>query len=263
MTSVAGRSRTDVNTLIPAACVLTAEPDSNGYSPDRTRADSVTLPISRLGRAATPLDDRAKSTDHEVGDRYSGPSPVDHNMPMVQQEAPSEMEAWTSADFRQWIATLTEETAPRSINWWLGARWVAQHHVYDRTLTAEARRGWADVALLLTQNAERFAGYERWSAATDEVNVRSLLIHELGPVPGDDKWDPAVLARDVLAIVTLAPQEAHELAAQWRALPREQVLLLRRHKNLLAPLVSVVDQLPAGPDAEHVQRWLEVRPNLP
>lgn len=182
---------------------------------------------------------------------------------MPHQDVAGDMDAWSCARVRQWMSTLSEDSAPRSVNWWLRTRWIAQLHVYDRTLTAEARREWAEVALSLTDRAERFADYDRWSGATDAFNLRSLLIQELRSVPGDENWDQAALVRSVLAAVTLMPAQANELAERWQTMPIEQIQLLRRHKNLLAPLAPLVDQLSAGPDAERVRTWLAVLPNLP
>jgi hypothetical protein len=182
---------------------------------------------------------------------------------MSHQDVAGEMDTWSCARVRQWISTLHEDNAPQSVNWWLRTRWIAQLHAYDRTLAAEARREWAEVALSLTDRAERFAGYDRWSAAADAFNLRSLLIQELGLVTGDEKWEPAALVRSVLAAVTLMPGQATELAERWQTLPAEQIQLLRRHKNLLAPIAPLVDQLPAGPDAERLRTWLAVLPNLP
>ncbi|MDZ5447885.1 hypothetical protein U2F26_35205 [Micromonospora sp. 4G57] len=182
---------------------------------------------------------------------------------MSHQDVAGDMDAWSSARVRQWMSTLSEDDAPRSVNWWLKTRWIAQLHVYDRALTAEARREWAEVALSLTDRAERFAGYDRWSAAADSFNLRSRLIQELGSVPGDENWDQAALVRSVLGAVTLMPAQANELAESWQTLPIEHILLLRRHKNLVAPLAPLVDQLPARPDAERVRTWLAILPNLP
>lgn len=182
---------------------------------------------------------------------------------MSHQDLVGDMDAWSSARVRLWMSTLSEDNAPRSVNWWLGTRWIAQLHVYDRTLTAEARREWAEVALSLTDRAERYAGYDRWSASADGFNLRSLVIRDLGSVPGDENWDRAALVRSILAAMTLTPARAAQLAVRWQSLPVEQIRLLRRHKNLLAPLVPLVDQLPAGPDAERVHAWLLVLPHLP
>ncbi|MFI5490349.1 hypothetical protein [Micromonospora echinaurantiaca] len=182
---------------------------------------------------------------------------------MSHPELAADWDAWSSARLRQWMSSLSEDTAPRSVNWWLKMRWVVQLRVYDRTLTAETRRDWAEVALSLTDYAERFAGYDRWSAAADAINLRSLLIQELGSMAGDERWDPAALVRSALAAVTLTPARARELAERWRTLPIKETALLRRHKILLAPLVPLVDQLPAGSDAERVRTWSAIVPTLP
>jgi hypothetical protein len=93
--------------------------------------------------------------------------------------------------------------------------------------------------------------------------MRALLINELGPLPGDETWDPAALVRSVLATTTLHPQTAGELAHRWTALPPEDILLLRRHKNLLGALATVIDQVPDGSDRDIARAWLAVRPSLP
>ena len=182
---------------------------------------------------------------------------------MPDRDLACEMDAWSVARVRQWMSTLSEDNAPRSVNWWLGRRWIAQFHAYDRTLTAEARREWAEVALSLTDRTVRLAGYDRWSAATDGLNLRSSMIQELGAVPGDEKWEPDALVRSFLAAVTLTPAQAGELAERWQTLPIEQIRLLRRHKHVLVPVAPIVDQLSPGPDADLVRTWLSVLPNLP
>ncbi|MFG1818797.1 hypothetical protein ACGFIF_33885 [Kribbella sp. NPDC049174] len=182
---------------------------------------------------------------------------------MSEQVLAAEMKEWSSSQFRLWITTLTEASAPTEINWWLRVRIMPQSRVYNRTLPADVRREWAMVFLLLVEGSERFADLDRWEAATDAANMRALLINELGPLPGDETWDPAALVRSVLATTTLHPQAASEMARRWRALPREETLLLRRHKNLLAPLTMVIDQAPAGSDRDIARAWLAVRASLP
>jgi hypothetical protein len=182
---------------------------------------------------------------------------------MSEQVLAAEMDEWSSSQFRLWITALTDASAPTEINWWLGVRIMPQSRVYDRTLPPDIRREWAMVFLLLVEGSERFAGLDRWAAATDAASMRALLINELGPLPGDETWDSAALVRSVLVTTTLHPQTANELARRWRALPREDILLLRRHKNLLATLAMVFDQVPDGSDRDIARAWLAVRPSLP
>ena len=103
------------------------------------------------------------------------------------------MDGWSSGQFRLWITTLTEASAPTEINWWLGVRIMPQSRAYDRTLPPDIRREWAMVFLLLVEGSERFAGLDRWTAATDAAHMRALLINEFGPLPGDETCDPAAL----------------------------------------------------------------------
>lgn len=182
---------------------------------------------------------------------------------MSEQVLAAEMDEWPSSQLRLWITTLTEASAPAETNWWLRVRIMPQSRAYNRRLAADVRREWAMVFLLLVEGSERFAGLDRWEAATDAASMRALLINELGPLPGDETWDPAALVRSVLATTTLHPQAASELARRWRALPREEMLLLRRHKNLLAPLTMVIDRVPAGSDRDVARAWLAVRASLP
>lgn len=93
--------------------------------------------------------------------------------------------------------------------------------------------------------------------------MRAYVILNLGPVPDEEIWQPATLARDVLNTLTMQPEQAQQLAEQWRTLPLDQTRLLRDHKNLLGPLVGVVDLLPDGDLSARVHAWLTVRPKLP
>ncbi len=181
----------------------------------------------------------------------------------MQQDIASELSHWSSAQVRQWIASLEHREPPRSVNWWLGVRQCLQPRAYDSELSAEERREWGELVLLLTAYSERFAGEDPWQAAIDRFHMRGLLIRELGSVAGDPAWDLAVLVRDVLATTTLTIGQARELAEHWSDLPIEQIRVLRRHKNLFAPLVPLAERLPDGDEAEQVIAWLALRPALP
>jgi hypothetical protein len=176
---------------------------------------------------------------------------------------PEELDTWSSTECLHWIATLTEQSAPTDLNWWLRARIAPQRRAYNRTSPPDVRRDWALVFLSLVDSSETFANLNHWTAATDAATIRALLINELGPIPGDTPWDPAALTQRVLATTTLRPEAAADLAREWKTLPRQEILLLRRHKNLLTPLTTIIDQLPHGRDRDHVEDWYAVLPNLP
>ncbi|MEN3264513.1 hypothetical protein [Pseudonocardia sp.] len=129
------------------------------------------------------------------------------------------------------MATLDRASAPRELNWWLRVRDAPQRRAYDPTLPADTRREWAKVFLLLVECGVSFAGHDHWGAASDAAFMQAKLIHELGPSPDDETWDPAALVRGILATTTLHPQTARQMAEKRTALPHDQILLLRRHKT--------------------------------
>jgi hypothetical protein len=174
-----------------------------------------------------------------------------------------DMAGWSSSRLREWANSLDTSRAPRETNWWLGTRWTPQRRAYDRALTAESRREWAEAFLTLVDCMRRFTTYDRWSASADQFNMRALLIGQLGEVDGSTTWSADALARDVLAALTLTLHQARQQSQTWRSLPTDQILTLRRHKILLAPLETIAGLLSRSADNNSVRDWLTVRPALP
>jgi hypothetical protein len=173
-----------------------------------------------------------------------------------------DMAGWSSSQFREWAIGLDESRAPRDINWWIQVRWTTpQRNAYDTALADDARREWAEVFLLLVDCMARFTLYDQWRAAVDRVNIRALLIRELGQVDGSATWNADALAHDVLATLTLSPSEAREGSRQWQSLPKDQIRELQRHKSVLAPLASVANLL-RSEEADLAREWLALRPDL-
>jgi hypothetical protein len=183
-------------------------------------------------------------------------------MPSTPDSA-QEMAGWSRRELRDWADGLNDSHAPRDINWWLQARWAAQQHAYNAGLTDDARRGWADVFLLLVDCMQRFTIYDPWVAAADRFHVRAHLIRELGQVDGSTTWNADSLAHDVLAMLTLSPSEACEETRKWRSLPTDQVRTLRQHKNVLTALESVADLMGQPAYVDLAREWLALRPHLP
>jgi hypothetical protein len=170
---------------------------------------------------------------------------------------------WSSDEFRRWIDLLDEDSASGEVNDWLAVRAAPQLRVYDATLAPAVRREWGEVFLLLVGCAERHAAYGPWEAEADRANMRAFVIGELGPA-GNDQWHPPAVLRSILATLTLEPDAADALAQRWRELPVAEILLLRRHRNLIGgPLAMVLEHVPDGVDAQLARRWLAVLPRLP
>jgi hypothetical protein len=93
--------------------------------------------------------------------------------------------------------------------------------------------------------------------------LRMWIIDQLGADDEDTDWSPEALAVDTIAALTLAPAEARTIAEHWRDLPIEQIVELRRHKNLTAHLVRLVHRLQPGPVRDQLDSWAKVRQYLP
>jgi hypothetical protein len=181
----------------------------------------------------------------------------------TERELEIEFETWSSDRALRWCESLDEATAPRSVNWWLGVRSIAQLRVYDSRSPADTRLGWAAVAIALTDCAARYAGLNQWSAARDICNMRVFVISKLGAVPERDFWDIGTLIEFVVAKLTLDPGAARDLAQRWRTLPTDQILLLRQHKNLISPIRVLAARLPDTANGRTVQAWIDVHEVLP
>ena len=160
----------------------------------------------------------------------------------------------------RWCDGLTDATAPRSVNRWLSMRVIAQTRAYDVANPIDVRRDWAAVSIKLTECAARFAGYGSWNEAIDICNMRAFMIRNLSPVPVSEV---DALIAFALARLTLRPSAAKALADRWQTLPVDRILLLRRHKNLIAPLVHLADQLPDTADADIARSWINIHRHLP
>jgi hypothetical protein len=181
--------------------------------------------------------------------------------PLTPEE---DIATWSSPRLREWLAAVREDPAPNDAYWWWRVRNMAQSRAYERKLSPGERREWAATMLAASECEQRFGRLKPWDGARDRFTMRTYIIVNLGPMPGDEMWDPVTLARDVLGTLTLPPDRARELAEHWQTLPIEQMQLLRQHKNVLRPfLPELVDMLADGEVATRVHEWLAIRPNLP
>jgi hypothetical protein len=142
-------------------------------------------------------------------------------------------------------------------------RLTPQRHAHDTALADETRGDWAQVFLLPVDCMERFTIGDTWSIAIAGFRMRALLIRQLGQVDSSTTWNADALMHDVLAVLTLSPGQAREQAGHWRSLPKDQILTLRHHNSVLAPLESVADLLRPSPEADLAREWLALRLDLP
>ncbi|MFE1343939.1 hypothetical protein ACFW57_05065, partial [Streptomyces sp. NPDC058757] len=101
-------------------------------------------------------------------------------------------------------------------------------------------------------------------AAAENVAIRAYLIKELGEDCSDPDRNLSSLCSDVLNDLELSLDTAERLAEEWRTLPRERILQLRRIKNTLTPLLLLQEHLKDGdPTTQPIRAWLSLIPKLP
>ncbi|MFI9119357.1 hypothetical protein ACIGW0_08175 [Streptomyces bikiniensis] len=145
---------------------------------------------------------------------------------------------------------------------WNQLRVLAVGRMQHGGLPAGTRIRWGRLALAALPG--KYPEGPSQQLVIESARVRAYLIREFGPDPTDPARDLPALRADVLRHLGLPRETAARLAAEWRTLPREQMLRLRRIKNTLSALHPV---LPLLEDEESVtddlRAWLELAPRLP
>ncbi|MEU6385697.1 hypothetical protein ABZ847_19310 [Streptomyces bauhiniae] len=147
---------------------------------------------------------------------------------------------------------------------WEALRDQAVGRMYDDRQDVETRLRWAGVAIAACGRRDVRSGFDPARTLADEAGIRAYAIREFGVVPGDAIRDAADLCRTVFLHIGRSREEVAAEAVDWRALPREGMLRLRRVKNLLTPLRGIVDALrPDDPLRPELSAWLALIPELP
>ncbi|WP_225804095.1 hypothetical protein [Streptomyces sp. NK15101] len=108
-------------------------------------------------------------------------------------------------------------------------------------LSDEVRLPWGHLALAAIARKERSQAPQRAPAAS--AHVRAYMIREFGISGTDTARDLSALCSDVLRSLEASPDTVARLAEGWRSASREQMLRLRRIKNMLTPLLSLRELL--------------------
>ncbi|MEU0991040.1 hypothetical protein [Streptomyces sp. NPDC005953] len=142
-------------------------------------------------------------------------------------------------------------------------REVALSRAQNRRLAAGLRKQWAKLSLQVNARMHGDGPWDQARMTRQSCGLRTMIIEELGPDPDDPDWDPAAVASDIVSAIPLTSLQAHELSVRWHERPVEQIGLLRRIKNVTAPLERLQHHLPPGPLHDLALEWLAVRNHLP
>lgn len=141
-------------------------------------------------------------------------------------------------------------------------REVTAKHAYRDPVGPEAVKQWAKLSLLVNARMGGYGGHWRLRAAFRDARLRLRIIDRLGTDPTDPDWDLQALAADILARMSLTPDQARALAA-------ENVLLtgIRRaefdHTRAMVNLLDkVLPDLEPGEVRDCAIEWVDVKAQL-
>ncbi len=150
---------------------------------------------------------------------------------------------------------------------WEQLRDLAVGGIQRPDLPSEVRLRWGRLALSAISGKYRTGLSQQRTA--ESAHVRAYMIKEFGESDTDPARNLPALCADILRDLGMPLESAARLATGWRTAPREQMLQLRRIKNMLTPLLLLQDLLEGGesrgedPALQNVRAWLELLPELP
>ncbi|WP_146252258.1 hypothetical protein [Streptomyces carminius] len=132
------------------------------------------------------------------------------------------------------------------------------------SLPQEERVLWAEVAIFCIRRKEVCGASDLLASSVDEARIRSYVIRNLDGRDLGPTWSLEELCGLVLDSIPYPFEEAKERASRWRSLSREEMLTLRRIKNLLGAVKDVGRLIQEKDEAcEGVRMWLDLVPLLP
>ncbi|MDT9691000.1 hypothetical protein Q5762_22135 [Streptomyces sp. P9(2023)] len=145
---------------------------------------------------------------------------------------------------------------------WEQVRDIAVGGMQRHDLADEARLQWGRLALSAISKKYREDLPQR--AMAESASVRAYMIKEFGLSNADPARNLSALCSDVLRDLGGSLEVAARLAGEWRTAPPEQMLQLRRIKNMLTPLLPIRALLEGDdPAMQDIRFWLELVPMLP
>ncbi|MFE2555563.1 hypothetical protein ACFXGT_05925 [Streptomyces sp. NPDC059352] len=151
-----------------------------------------------------------------------------------------------------------------STNDWEQVRELSVGRMQSSRYAVEERIRWGHLTLAVLSKEYTQAAHGRIKSVGESARVRAYMIQEFGACESDAARQPALLCTYVMENIDMARAEAASMAEDWRSRPREQLLHLRRIKNMVAPLATVQHLLGVDdPLRQEVEAWLALVPKLP
>ncbi|MEU3912129.1 hypothetical protein [Streptomyces sp. NPDC029721] len=157
---------------------------------------------------------------------------------------------------------LTPEAVAWPLERWEQLRDFAVGGMQSPGLSDDTRLRWGHLALSAISRKEPSQTPQQTVA--DSAHVRAYMIREFGASSADEARDLLALCSDILRNVGVSLEAGARLAEGWKSAPRDQMLQLRRIKNMFTPLLPLRALLTGDESAfQETLAWLELVPRLP
>lgn len=180
----------------------------------------------------------------------------------------SEFEDLLELDLRQLSAALSagrlsEEELEQ--NQWIGLIELLTMRLVDacEELSAEDWAGCSTALDYVLRTAEKRKAIDREEEVVRRLNLSAALMRHVAPRSGVDFLDPDHAVGLLLRELPVSADEARDMAARWRDLEINQIRRLRSAKNLLSPVVDIMDIVPLHTYEVRLKVWVSIFSSLP
>jgi hypothetical protein len=146
-----------------------------------------------------------------------------------------------------------------------GFNWLGVAEVASTKANLNADLGWAEVAIRIYEWLASIASDEsiRHSDLSSAMSLRASMINKKHQtIPDHIVLDSKRIVYWFYSKLNMYDDEVVYKIENWRALPLDQIRTLKRIKNRLSILKSLIAKGYIQPD-ENLQAWLELYPKLP
>ncbi|MFG3347655.1 hypothetical protein ACGF1Z_21615 [Streptomyces sp. NPDC048018] len=146
---------------------------------------------------------------------------------------------------------------------WEQVRDLAVGRMQRNSDAAETRIRWRHLALSALPK-KHSGNTDPKVELAEEVSIRAYMIRFFGASETDATRQPSDLCAAIFPQIGMTPAEVTQSAEAWQTKPREEILQLRRIKNVLSPLLQIKDVLSRDEKvAPDIHEWLALIPQLP
>ncbi|WP_189482599.1 hypothetical protein [Streptomyces pseudogriseolus] len=147
---------------------------------------------------------------------------------------------------------------------WEMIRDLSVGRMRNEDLGADVQLRWVRLALVANRLKRRSGRFDAASILVDDVYVQVFAIYRFGPRCDDPVLGPVETCRAVFREIHERLDDVVAATKAWSSLTKQEILRLRRIKNLLNILAPIMQFIPQeAPEYQALSQWLQIVPRRP